>query len=110
MPAAHAYWNLLADNVVLLLLLLPLLGAVAVVSLSRAKPETIQSAAVVNVLTTFGLSLVMVANYEPYRSDPRGDPVLYQMTQDMGWVAETEDVPPSDRAEPAERKLSETAI
>jgi len=91
MTSAVEYWRLVLDNVVLLIALFPLLGACVVAALARAGDKTVRRVAIASALATLGLSLLMVANYDPHRTTPTGEPVLYQMTTSIGWLRRIEE-------------------
>lgn len=103
MLSADEYWSLVADNIVLLLLLVPLLGVVVVACLSSIAQGAVHQVAVANTLMTFALSAAMMANYEPTRTDSSGDPVLYQMTTDVAWSVRPVESPGMHKTETATR-------
>lgn len=69
-----------------LMIALPLLGAILVMASSRQGIERIRSIAITNVLITFVLSLVVMASYDPQAVDEAGEPQLIQMRTNVPWV------------------------
>ena len=87
MEFAAQFWKTLLDNVVLLLILLPLVGASLVVLSLRFGVENVRRTALTNVLLSFALSLLMVGHYDPAQKHPQtGVPRLIQMVSVFGWL------------------------
>ena len=87
-------WDTVVDNVVCLLVLLPLMGACLVHVVSVFGTETIRRSVITNVLLTCGLAVVMVVHYNPTTAvsaaahSSNSTAPLFQMISDVYWVAE----------------------
>lgn len=94
MEAVERFWLSLADNVVLLMVVMPLVGAGLVRLMKASGPEPVYFTALTNVWLTAGLTLIMIAGFEPRRSDESGFPT--RMTSSLSWLAEWERQPVDD--------------
>ncbi|MCH7752099.1 MAG: hypothetical protein IH898_08095, partial [Planctomycetes bacterium] len=79
------FWQTLAENVVFLMFVMPLVGAGLVVATSRLGLDVIRRTALTNVLLTFSLSILMAANYQPHRQDDSGKLQTIQMVTAVRW-------------------------
>ncbi|MGQ0634749.1 MAG: complex I subunit 4 family protein [Planctomycetaceae bacterium] len=70
----------------LLMVAVPLVGALYGALTSRLGREHARRWALVNVLVTCGLALLMVARYDPDRADSEGRPQTMQMGVSIPWV------------------------
>ena len=86
------FWRTLADNVVFLMFLLPLVGACLVLASSRLGLQTIRRTALTNVLLTFTLSVLMVGHYDAQKQSDSGRPQLFQMITVVRWLGEQKPV------------------
>lgn len=73
----------IADNAVLLMVVLPLLGAIIVRAIARFSPEAVKPTAITNVGLNLALSLVVLANFQPLGS-PEYQP--WQMVSSLQWL------------------------
>ncbi len=90
MLALQQFLQTILDNVVLLLVLLPLIGAVLVRTLGRLSPEGACASAMTNVWASAGLALLMVANFsvesaETADAERRGP--VWQMVSSIRWLS-----------------------
>lgn len=65
---------------------LPLVGALFVMAASRAGIEQVRRMVFINVLVTFALAVLMVAEYDPQKTDAHGRPQLIQMEKSVVWL------------------------
>jgi NADH-quinone oxidoreductase subunit M len=86
MAVAERFWNTLLDNVVLMICLLPLIGAVLVLLSSRLGVGYVRQTALTNVVMTFLLSLLMIAHYNPAAKSREGQAADIQMTSVFRWI------------------------
>jgi NADH-quinone oxidoreductase subunit M len=84
----HNLWDVFLDRLILLMILLPLIGAWIVLIVAGFGPEAARRSALVNVLITFSLATVMVAGYDPHRTFDDGSPRVIQMESNLRWLAE----------------------
>lgn len=96
MEAVERFWLSLADNVVLLMVVMPLVGAGLVRLMKASGPEPVYFTGLVNVWLTAGLALIMISGFEPRRPDESGFPT--RMTSSLSWFAEWERQPVHDAA------------
>lgn len=80
------FWNTLADHVVLLLVVMPLVGAGLVRLMRHSGSEPVYFTGMVNVWLTFALALVMVVRFQPGQPDVSDDST--RMTSSLNWLAE----------------------
>lgn len=97
MEAAERFWISLADNVVLLVVMMPLVGAGLVRLMKPSGPEPVYFTGLVNVWLTAGLTLVMLARFEPDKPD--ASEFSTKMTSSLSWMADWQPtvVPPLER-------------
>ncbi len=76
----------LLDNTVLLLVLLPVIGAVVIVCLRSWGPDVARRTLLVNTSLSAVLAVTMVARYDPQRTGPQERPVVAQMGVHLPWV------------------------
>jgi NADH-quinone oxidoreductase subunit M len=81
----------MANNVVLLILLLPIVGAVLVRLLAKAGNEAAYFTAIMNAWLTMSLAVVMLMHYD---TDPNRES-QYRMVSSLGWTVQREKVPVS---------------
>jgi NADH:ubiquinone oxidoreductase subunit 4 (subunit M) len=89
--AAERFWQSLADNVVLLMVVMPLVGAGLVRLMKSSGPEPVYFTGLVNVWLTAGLAVIMVARFEP--GQPDKSEFSTKMTSSLSWLAEWERQP-----------------
>lgn len=97
MEAVERFWNSLADNVVLLVVVMPLVGAGLVRLMKPSGPEPVYFTGLVNVWLTAGMALIMVARFEP--GQPDAAEFSTRMRSSLSWLAEWEQQPTSNAAE-----------
>jgi NADH-quinone oxidoreductase subunit M len=73
-------------NILLLMIVFPIAGAISVLLAARAGMDNVRRIAFANVLLTFLLSLVMVAAYDPNLKDVDGRPELVQLRTELPWL------------------------
>ncbi len=78
------FLELFADNVVLLLMVLPLIGAGLVVSCSRYGAHAVRRTALMNVLLSALLGLLMVSQYDPLAATVKRE--FVQMGSTLRWL------------------------
>lgn len=88
MEAVERFWSSLADNVVLLVVVMPLVGAGLVRLMKPSGAEPVYFTGLVNVWLTAVLALVMVARFEP--GQPDAAEFSTRMTSSLSWLAEWE--------------------
>ncbi len=93
MEAVERFWSSLADNVVLLVVVMPLVGAGLVRLMKPSGPEPVYFTGLVNVWLTAGLTLVMIARFEP--GQPDASEFSTRMTSSLSWMAEWQTQSPS---------------
>jgi NADH-quinone oxidoreductase subunit M len=86
------FFETMANNSVLLILLLPVVGSVLVRALSKAGREAAYFTAIMNAWLTMSLAAVMVTHFETQPEDES----QYQMTSSLGWTVQREKVPASN--------------
>jgi len=86
------FWEAFLENLVFMLVVLPVFGAWLVLMFSQFGIESIRRTVLTNVLLTFSLSVLMVANYDPNRRSDAGTPELMQMKSSLRWLAEVKRV------------------
>lgn len=106
MEAVERFWESLAGNVVLLVVVMPLVGAGLVRLMKPSGAEPVYFTGLVNVWLTAGLALVMVARFEP--GQPDASEFSTRMTSSLSWLAEWEQ--PAAGDVPTEQGNSETEI
>lgn len=91
MAALSTFFETMANHVVLLILLLPIVGAGLVRLLAKAGREAAYFTAIMNAWITISLAGVMVMHFDtnPDRESP------YQMVSSLGWTIQRERVPVS---------------
>jgi NADH-quinone oxidoreductase subunit M len=72
-----------------LMVALPAVGALLVLVSAGQGIEQVRRLALTNVLLTFGLSLIVVAEFDPQLVDPAGRPVI-QMRTNLPWAGTTD--------------------
>jgi NADH-quinone oxidoreductase subunit M len=77
-----------AQMALFLMVALPVVGAILVLLSARQGIEQVRRLALTNVLLTFGLSLIVVAEYDPQLREPSGQPAI-QMRTSLPWVETT---------------------
>lgn len=99
MEAVERFWSSLADNVVLLVVVMPLVGAGLVRLMKPLGPEPVYFTGLVNVWLTAGLALVMLARFEPGKPD--ASEFSTKMTSSLSWMADWQQpvVDASDQAD-----------
>ena len=93
MEAVERFWLSLADNVVLLVVAMPLVGAGLVRLMKSSGPEPVYFTGLVNVWLTAAMTLIMVARFEP--GQPDASEFSTRMTSSLSWVAEWQTQSPS---------------
>jgi NADH-quinone oxidoreductase subunit M len=91
--AVERFWLSLADNVVLLVVAMPLVGAGLVRLMKSSGPEPVYFTGLVNVWLTAAMTLIMVARFEP--GQPDASEFSTRMTSSLSWVAEWQTQSPS---------------
>ena len=86
------FWEAFLENLVFMLVMLPVFGACLVLVASRFGIESIRRTVLTNVLLTFSLSVLMVAHYDPNRKSDEGTARLIQMKSSLRWLAEVKRV------------------
>lgn len=86
MEAVERFWSSLADNVVLLVVVMPLVGAGLVRLMKPSGPEPVYFTGLVNVWLTAGLAVVMLARFEPGKPD--ASKFSTRMTSSLSWMAD----------------------
>ena len=71
----------------LLMVLVPVIGAAAVLAAAWQGREAVRWTALGTVLATFVLSVDLAARFDPSRTDDSGRPVLFQSTIDIPWLS-----------------------
>jgi NADH:ubiquinone oxidoreductase subunit 4 (subunit M) len=84
--AVERFWISLADNVVLLVVVMPLVGAGLVRLMKPSGPEPVYFTGLVNVWLTAGMALIMVARFEP--GQPDASEFSTRMTSSLSWMAD----------------------
>ncbi|MFO1021057.1 MAG: NADH-quinone oxidoreductase subunit M [Planctomycetales bacterium] len=69
------------------LVLLPLVGAVLVLTVSGLGLKAVRGVALITTLICFALSAQVAMNYNPYKRDANGHRMLIQMKTDMPWIS-----------------------
>ena len=70
----------------LIMVLLPLLGALLVLAVARGGIVPVRRMVLTNVLLSFILSVLLVANYDPGKKYDNGAPQLSQMMTRVSWL------------------------
>jgi NADH-quinone oxidoreductase subunit M len=86
MAVAERFVDALLRNIVFLICILPLVGAVLTILSSRLGAAHSRSTALTNASLTLLLSLLMVANYDPTTQDDGGRFRDIQMTSGFRWI------------------------
>ena len=107
MAVAERFWNTLLENVVLMICLLPLIGAVLVLLSSRLGVGYVRQTALTNVVLTFLLALLMIAHYNPAAKSRDGQAADMQMTSVFRWIGP---FPPQTEESNAEQQRTTTDI
>jgi len=84
--AVERFWLSLADNVVLLMVMMPLVGSGLVRFLKSSGSEPVYFTGLVNVWLTAGLTVIMVASFRP--GQPDASRFSTRMTSSLSWLAE----------------------
>lgn len=84
--AIEGFWNSLADNAVLLIVVMPLAGSALVRLMRPSGSEPVYFTGLVNVWLTMGLALIMVARFEPGQQDD--SEFATRITSSLSWFAE----------------------
>jgi NADH:ubiquinone oxidoreductase subunit 4 (subunit M) len=95
--AVERFWISLADNVVLLVVVMPLVGAGLVRLMKPSGPEPVYFTGLVNVWLTAGMALIMVARFEP--GQPDATEFSTRMRSSLSWLAEWEQQPITNAVE-----------
>lgn len=93
MEAVERFWSSLADNVVLLVVVMPLVGAGLVRLMKPSGPEPVYFTGLVNVWLTAAMTLIMIARFEP--GQPDASEFSTRMTSSLSWMAEWQTQTPS---------------
>jgi NADH-quinone oxidoreductase subunit M len=93
LEAVERFWSSLADNVVLLVVVMPLVGAGLVRLMKPSGPEPVYFTGLVNVWLTAALAVVMIAQFEP--GQPDASEFSTRMTSSLSWMAEWQTQTPS---------------
>lgn len=80
------FWNSLADNAVLLMVVMPLVGSGLVRLMRPSGSEPVYFTGLVNVWLTMGLALIVVARFEPGQQDE--SEFATHTTSSLSWFAE----------------------
>ena len=80
-------WTTLLENVVFMLLILPLVGAGLALFSRPYGIEAVRRTAITNILLSFALSLLMIFHYDP-SPNTAGRTRQFQMVSRLRWVAE----------------------
>ena len=96
MEAAERFWGSLTDNVVLLMVVMPLVGAGLVRLMKPSGPEPVYFTGLVNVWLTAGLAVIMIARFEPGQPDP--SEFSTRMATALSWLAEWERQPTGENS------------
>ena len=104
MEAVERFWDSLAENVVLLVVVMPLVGAGLVRLMKPSGAEPVYFTGLVNVWLTAVLAVIMVARFEP--GQPDASEFSTRMTSSLSWLAEWEQ--PTSADVPTEQVNSET--
>ena len=101
MEHIEQFWATLVDNVVFLMVMLPLVGACLVVAVSGFGIESIRRTALTNVLLTLALAVLMVVHYDPQKQSSSGQRELFQMVSaNLFWLGtKTEERTDGSRSE-----------
>ncbi len=91
MEAVERFWISLADNVVLLVVMMPLVGAGLVRLMKPSGAEPVYFTGLVNVWLTAVLAVIMVARFEP--GQPDAAEFSTRMTSSLSWLADWEQPP-----------------
>jgi NADH-quinone oxidoreductase subunit M len=86
LEAVERFWLSLADNVVLLMVVMPLVGAGLVRLMKPSGPEPVYFTGLVNVWLTAALAVIMVARFDPGKPD--ASEFSTKMTSSLSWLAE----------------------
>jgi NADH-quinone oxidoreductase subunit M len=89
MAELERFVEALLGNVVFLICLLPLVGAILTFVSGQLGEGHARSTALTNALLTLSLTLLMVANYRPNDSDGEGAGADIQMTSGFEWIGAT---------------------
>lgn len=97
MEAAQRFWQSLSDNAVLLMVVMPVVGAVLVRFMRRSGSEPVYFTGLVNVWLTAGLATIMVIAFEPASLDT--SPFETKISSSIHWIADWTPPPPSATGE-----------
>ena len=86
MEAVERFWDSLAANAVLLVVVMPLVGAGLVRLMKPSGAEPVYFTGLVNVWLTAVLAVIMVARFEP--GQPDESEFSTRMTSSLSWLAE----------------------
>ena len=91
--------DLLLENTVLMICLLPIVGAGLVIASRGLGLEAIRRTALINALLTLGFAILMVGAYDPAERLPTGRPELIQMAKSLRWLGEERLAPAGQRSD-----------
>ena len=92
-----SFWNSLAENSVLLLVIMPVVGALLVRIMGVSGSETVYFTALTNVWLTAGLGVILLFRFEANEArHPTGFLHTVHLGSSMDWVATTEALPPDE--------------
>ena len=90
MESLTTFFNTLADNVVVLIVLMPLVGSLLVRILAKTGREAAYYTAIMNAWLTMSLAVVMVCHFDTQHEESN-----YQMVSSINWSIQRERVPVS---------------
>lgn len=92
-----SFWNSLAGNSVLLLVIMPVVGALLVRIMAVSGSETVYFTALTNVWLTTGLGVVLLFRFEANElRHPTGSLTMVHVSSSLDWLARTEAAPPDE--------------
>ena len=106
MEAVERFWDSLAENVVLLVVVMPLVGAGLVRLMKPSGAEPVYFTGLVNVWLTAVLAVIMVARFEP--GQPDGSEFSTRMTSSLSWLADWQQPPVVGMATPQSSSETES--
>lgn len=81
-----ALWQSLAQHVLMLMFIMPLVGACIVLFSRNRDTNAIRQVATTNILMTFLLSIVMLGNFNYEKRDTQNTATTYQMVSAVAWT------------------------